>query len=278
MSESNLTPVIEAAERATAPVVLSGLDPYAPTFVSIPQGRELRELEIEKYLPQPRRKTGGVAFARADSFCPYVTRHSAPATDGRATLWADIDRLTVIAILNDHGDDGSRGWRDHRATLQLKATPAWKAWTALDREQLPQVAFAEFIEERITEIAEPSGADLLTIARSFQATKSADFRSDVRLDTGQVQLVWAETIEGKAGGAGAKGNIEIPSTFTLVMSPFEGYEPVTITARLRYRIREGTLTLGFHLDRLEDVVRDAFGQVAAEIETGTGIAVWYGTP
>jgi uncharacterized protein YfdQ (DUF2303 family) len=278
---NEIATVVETAERACQPVVLTDLSLDGPVVVSVPNGRELRELDLEPYRTTPRRKTGTVRFVRAESFISYVNMHTPPEQTnqgvGVATIWADIKAFSVTGVLNDHRGDHA-GWKDHRAILKLEPTPAWTAWTSLDGQQMPQVGFAEFIEERITEIAVPSGAELLTIARSFEATKRADFRSDVRLDNGQVQFTWAETIDGKAGSAGGGGNIEIPASFTLVMSPFEGYDPIRVEARLRYRLKEGVLTLGFHLDRLEDVVRDAFAQVAEEIEEQTNITVWYGTP
>jgi uncharacterized protein YfdQ (DUF2303 family) len=116
---------------------------------------------------------------------------------------------------------------------------------------------------------------MLELAKSFQATKGVTFRSDKRLDNGQVQVLYEETIEAKAG---QRGEMTVPPVFVLALQPFEGSDTYRVQARLRYRISDGTLTIGYVLDRPEDVIRAAFDDVLAEIETTTELTAYRGTP
>ncbi len=133
----------------------------------------------------------------------------------------------------------------------------------------------ELVEEGLEDIVEPPAAGMLEVAQSLQAAKSVAFRSGTRLQDGQVQLVWEETIEAKAG---QKGDLTIPEVFVLGLCPYEGSDPFRVRARLRYRINDGALQMGYVLDRPEDVLEAAFGVVKDRVEAETGIVVWAGVP
>ena len=50
-----------------------------------------------------------------------------------------------------------------------------------------------------------------------------------------------------------------------------------MSARFRYRIAQGVLTLGYVLVRPTDVIRDAFGGAVQAIATETSVPVLLGT-
>lgn len=165
-----------------------------------------------------------------------------------------------------HADD----WPDH-----LLATPEWTAWTALNGKWLTQEDFAEHILDTASDVVMPSAADLLEMAETFVATKSLNFKSGSRLRNGQRQLTYVEVIDAQAGPA---GNVTIPESILLRLAPFDGAEPVEMGARIRYRINDGALRLGYVLDRPDLVLRAAFAEVVAAIEGQTGITALWGTP
>lgn len=68
------------------------------------------------------------------------------------------------------------------------------------------------------------------------------------------------------------------SSFVVGVAPFEGSAGYKIRARLRYRLAEGTLFIGYVLDRPDKVVRAAFDDVLAEVEQTTGLKSFAGTP
>ncbi len=231
-------------------------------------------IDVEPHLAHPRRKRGTISVDRPVSLAAYVNAHSGPGT----ALYADQRRLRVVAVLNDHvpeGDVSCPGFGDYRAVLDLLPTPEWTAWRTASGKWMGQEDFADFVEEHVDDVVTPPGADLLELARTFEATKGAQFRSAVRLDSGQRQLTYSETIDARAGQS---GQVVIPERFTLGLAPFDGVDAYRIEARLRYRIGEGALRLAFVLDHADRVQRCAFDDVVQTVEADTARPVFFGTP
>lgn len=254
--------VADLAMRAIEPHLL--LDGVAS--IVVPEGGRHIEIDLERFDPHPRRKHGVVHLHTPSSLTRYVCAHAGVAT----MLYADATRAAVVAVLNDHQavvDGNEPGWGDHIAGLTLRHTPEWVAWAGASGMWKEQDEFAEFVEDHIDDVVSPAGAELLELARTFEATKGAEFRSAIRLDSGQRQLTCAETITARAGQT---GQIVIPERFTLGLAPFEGVDPYRIEARLRYRINDGSLLLGFVLDRTERLLRAVFDDIVQRIEVETG--------
>lgn len=241
-------------------------------IVAVPAGYKVESLDLEPFGEAPARKRGKVTLHTGQSLAAYVNHHT--VTDATA-LYADVEARRVVAVLDGHhaGSDNA-GWGEHRAALALRHTPEWLAWIGKNGQMRDQVAFAEHIEENLLDIVDPAGADMLELAQTFQATTKVSFKSSQRLSSGEQQLTYLEDTDAKAG---AKGDLIIPTRFELALRPFEGTEPYRVTARLRYRIGGGDLAIGYVLDRPEDVVRDAFDQILADIETETGLGAYRGT-
>lgn len=145
----------------------------------------------------------------------------------------------------------------------------------VNRQKTPGTQLAEHIETSLLEIISPTAADMLELAQSFHATKSAIFKSDQRLATGQVQVRYEETI---AAQAGRNQDMEIPAIFILSLAPFEGSPEYELTARLRFRLADGSLRIGYQLDRPDELIRVAFGDILASIEAETSITAMHGQP
>ena len=71
------------------------------------------------------------------------------------------------------------------------------------------------------------------------------------------------------GSTGA-GEMVIPDTFTIRIPVFVGGPLYDIEARLRYRLHEGKLAIGYELVRPVLVRLDAIQKVTAEIRAGLG--------
>ncbi|SDD43293.1 DUF2303 family protein [Auraticoccus monumenti] len=181
-------------------------------------------------------------------------------------LWANLDQRTITAVLNAAEHAGKAGWADHRAVLTLRPNKQWTTWLGVSGQLMTQVKFAEFIEDNQDDFIDPNAATMLDLARTFTAKKSVDFESSENLANGARGLLYRETITSKAG---EKGTLEIPSAVTIALRPFQGAEPYRVTARLRYRIEDGNLGIGFKLHRPDTVLEDAFDSVIATVEAGT---------
>lgn len=218
---------------------------------------------IEKTGTAPRRKQGTVQLSDLASFNVFVADQG---KTGTTYIYANPELRTLTAVLNEHDREGATaGFRDLRAVYTAELSREFAAWLKNDKQPMDQEAFAIFLEDNIADVCEPSGETLLAIAMSLQAKTSVDFSSARRLDNGQVQLTYTETIDARANG----GSIEIPREFVLGMRLFKNGEGYRVRARLKYRLMSGKVKFWYELDRAENAIEDAFqGYINAARENG----------
>ncbi|MGH3585789.1 MAG: DUF2303 family protein [Pseudonocardia sp.] len=267
MTNTEAQTIIETALRTAPPAELEPGKVYA---FHTPDGVHKVDLTGPDFTGTPPRKTGITTVRDSDSFLAYFDKHS----DVHSEVYADAERLTVTAVLDAHEPDAPR-WSSHMLKLALRETEAWRQWLNLDGKLISQEQFAEFLEDHLPELLEPAAADMLEIAQSFQATTKVDFQSGTRLATGQRQFEYVETTTAKAG---QKGQLTIPETFVIGLVPFEGSEGYRLTARLRYRIIDTQLRIGYKLDRPGDIRDTAFRDVVTAIGEQIDQPVMNGTP
>ena len=225
----------------------------------------------EKLYDLDIRPPANIQAARAvrdvESFVEYLAKHGLDRTE----LWASRNAGTIQAVIDAHESTGEAGHEKHTITLRLIQTDDAADWRGKDGEYLPQAAFAEFIEDHIPNFTKPSGAEMLELAQTFQATTKVDFESSSRVKSGETQLAYKEQTQATAG---KKGSLTIPDTFTIAFQPYRGRGAWTVTARFRYRINGGDLRLAYRLERIEDVLDMAFAEVVDEVKEKTGRQVW----
>jgi uncharacterized protein YfdQ (DUF2303 family) len=263
--------IIDAVCATGTPVALA-LGEYH--VVNTPAGLVQIDLTTERYLDRPERKTGTVVVRDPGSFLAYWAKHSTLSSE----VYADRDKLAVTAVLDAYGPgDTETAWRQHRLVLQLRHSPSFQAWLKLSGQLVTQTQFAEFIEDRRADILEPTAADVLELAQTFEATTKVQFRSSNRLKSGERQLSYVESVDASAG---QRGELTIPDALALAVPIFEGAAVAdAVTARLRYRIEDGRLRLGVVLDRVTEVIDGAFAGVVNEVAASIGgVPVLYGTP
>lgn len=266
--------VTAAAElgRRTADTVAirpEELTPGALVGRVLSEGEKLAIADLGVLADAPRRTTGNANLHRPADFANYVNRLADPDT---ATIWADERTCRCVCVFNDH-TKAAAGWRDHTAALTLRTDPDWAAWQQKDGALLHQVEFAEFLEQQAAVIVEPDAADMLELATSFHAHRTATFDGGVRLANGDQQLKYTEQT---TGAAGVKGTMEVPTKFTVRLAPFVGVAPVDMTARLRWRIRDA-FRIGYVLHRPDQVRSDAFNAIAVQIDETTEVPVLFGS-
>lgn len=269
---ADMQAIIDLATESVDPLEL---DEEAVYGIRLKDGERYEVVDLverlEKNLPAPRRLKGTVSLTNARSLVAYVKKHD--GDDGQTYLFADVPGTKIQAILN--GPNADPGWSDHRAVLRLNRTPEWQRWLDHNGKIGDQVHFAEHIEDCLADIVDPPGADLLELAQTFAATVGVEFRSGARLDNGQRQLTYVETVDARAGNG---GQLVIPGEFKLLISPFDDSAAVEVVARLRYRLGGGTLSIGYQLHRPDVVERAAFESVLAAVEEGTGHTALHGVP
>ena len=191
-------------------------------------------------------------------------------SDGSLELWADLDGRRILGIL-----DGSDGWRRHQATLKLTTSREWDEWMAIDGKLLDQVKFAEFVEDHLSTIGAPDGGTILDITQTLQATGGSTVRQQHILATGQRAFRYEETVEAKAG---VKGDLKVPGELTLVLRPFQGSDPISVPARLRFRVGSQGLSIGVKLSEPHRVLENAFELIVSQVQTASPVLVTYGRP
>jgi uncharacterized protein YfdQ (DUF2303 family) len=267
VTDFDIQAVIDTAQQVADPTPVNAGSLYV---VRSGDATELLDLTGDKYQALPSRKRGTVTVRDADSFITYWGKHS----DVDSEVYADRDRRQVTAVLDANTTDGAR-WGDHRLILQLTLTDAWEAWKGNDGRLMGQEKFAEFLEDWRTSIIEPSSADMLELAQSFQATTKATFSGGTRLASGQRELAYVEDTKASAG----KGSIQIPETFTIALPVFEGAtHSDKLTARFKYRLTGGELQLAYRLDQPDEVLNVAFEQIAGDLTDSITRPILRGTP
>lgn len=251
----DLDSVIEAAQQATEPAQLE-LGGYYVTVV----GGQLHKIDLtgDEYLDQPTRKRGNVRVRDVKSFTAYWEKHS----DNDSEIYADRDRRVIVGVVDAHTAAAAR-WGGHRIHLELKHSDQFTTWNAKSGGYMTQAGFAEFLEEHRAAILTPPAADMLELAQHFHATNKVTFKSGHVLASGQRQLTYVEEVNASAG---TRGQLTIPQSFELGLPVFDGADQADrVTARLRYRINDGQLAIGFTLDQVADVVAGAFEAVVTDL-------------
>lgn len=255
--------VAELARQAQEPTLVPGGGIY---LVPGPDG-DTKVVDLRSKGEDPERATGSAIVRDADSFVAYLNKHAGNSSE----VYADTELSRVIAIIDAHGGlDSTPGWREHKVTLDLVHTPPWEKWLKLDGVPMEQVAFANHIEENSADLHTPAAAVFLDIAQSLQGNTAVEWKSGERLATGEVKFGYEETTTARAG---TKGDLEIPSEFTLAIKPYVGGPTYKVGARFRYKIGAGgKLTLTYLLDRPEAVLEAAFTDIIDSIRDGVPAA------
>lgn len=250
---------------------------HGRAYAVVPEGFKLELLETA-YRPVHPKAT--VKLRDAASFVLYVNDHKVPAT----RIYAQLDPARFLAVFDEMltaeqaGDDGDgdsttdqANWREFRAEFAVPASREWLLWNAANRQHMSQLKFAEFLQDNLPDVQDPDGATLLEMALNFEAVQSGNFVATQRLQDGSHNLQW------KADN-NASGTVKLPEHLTLCIPVFENEAPREVQARLRYRLKEGTLAIWFELVRPHKVLEDAFRETWARIGDATGVPMLLGSP
>lgn len=242
------------------------------TFMVVPPGYTHQNISdaIERSQLAPNRKRGTAHLGSLDSLIQLCADQQAAAN---AYIYADPDARVITAVFDDSRDRA--GWREHRAIFAAEYTPEFRRWidnNGADKAK-GQTEFAEFIEDNLADITEPSAQQLLEVATTLQAKTDINFQSAKRLDNGQNQITYVENINATAG---ANGALTIPKEFALGVRIFKNGEGYKLKARLKYRLVSGGVKFWYELDRPERAVEDAFAGYITTLRDKTGYTVLIG--
>lgn len=228
--------------------------------VLVPEGYRIET--FEEHREQPIRTERAVFAITATAFVDYVKRFC----DDGTVVFANYTATTFKAILDYHYGIAPN-WCRHTVSYVCPHSKEWQTWSEKSGKVMNQAQFAEFIEDNLVDIVQPNGAEMLEVAKTLDARSNVRFKSAIRLDNGETQLVYEEMID---GAAGAKGQLKIPQTIKLALRVFQGEDPYEVEARFKYRIKEGALTMWVELVRPHRIIEDAFAGILARIREQLG--------
>ncbi len=270
------------ANEARRPVILTGSN--RANVIALPEGYSLKtDSSMEALADHPYRKKGTARFKVPESFVEYVNKHQLP----NSVIYAKVDKsernapLTVTAVFNDHDAETEKkgaeaGWQDFRAILVPEASHEWRTWTANSGKQMSQFEFAQFLDDNIKDISSgqddyPTGTQMLQMALAFELSQDKRIKSAIRIQSGGTNIEYVEDDD-----ASTVARMQAFDKFMLGIPVFWRGQAYAIEAKLRYRVREGKLTLWYDLVRTDVVVDDAVEQVLQAVSAGTGSSILYG--
>ncbi len=240
-------------------------DEKAGVFAVVPKDYKVEDLE--RFLPRPLRIKESVQTHDTDSFIAYVNNFKLPVS----RVFFDTVEEEFVAVLDYHEVE-TPGWCGHTATYKPRRSVEFETWMASNRKQFTQVEFARFLEENLPDIVEPNNADLLQVALTFEAKKTVEFSSGVRLSNGQIQFQFDEVVRGTA----QKGTIEIPEKFVLGIPIHVNGPAYRIDVRLRWRLQEGKLVFWYEVVRPHRYIEDALNEVRERVSVETTMGILAG--
>lgn len=230
------------------------------------RGLQVETVDLREFVPgiTASAEAGTRLVTDVPSFLAELERYPIGNDNfGYGTLWGDETKGRIVAVYNDHHEDGA-GLRDNRLSLELRADPDWVAWHRLSGDYLSQEDFGDAIEELLHTIIAPDQADLLEVIDSIRATSKGQFSSKISRADGGQQVEFSEEV---SSSAGRNGQLEVPKTITLAIRPWEGLQPREVEAWFRLRVVNGSLLLAVKLKPTRQILREAWSDVVGQIET-----------
>lgn len=231
-------------------------------------------IDLEKYLPAPLRRRGTITLDDADSFIRYCV---AQGIEGQSRIYCKADyeksRVEFIGVLNDYHDEPE--WQDFRAVYAPATSVEWKRWTGNDRKPFGQVEFATWLEDNNKDIASvtgfPTGAEMLTMAKSLEINQDMRIKSSIRLQSGGVSLEYVSKDDDAT-----VTRMSVFERFALGIAPFFNGQAYQLEARLKYKSAGGTVQFWYELVRPDLVVQDATRELITVIGEKTAFPVLMG--
>lgn len=229
----------------------------------------LTESKLSK--PGPINPAGTLTLLTPDSFSRAIIDHR----DVRTQVFADSEGLitAVFDFLENGGGDGhgkpdvrDRGWGQLSAVIGFAESRKLKEWRKT-LEWMSQADFANFLEDHLEDVVEPSGQHLLEIATDLEASSTGGFKGKVNLQNGSVKLCYQDDVE---------TSVEIPRTLTLGIPLFEHGDRYKLGARLRFVISGGAVKFKLLFTNLQDAKDQEFERIVQEIEEKTSQPIYRG--
>lgn len=208
------------------------------------------------------------------SFIDYLIQFKSPTAVCRASLGQN----SIVAVLDYHGRSRSGeavaavpGRGKHMATLMCPFDADYAKWRARFGKLLDQKSVIEFVEEMIHTIGAPPAADLIEALGDIEIERVVKFKSARNDKNGNISFGYEE----KDGETTRSGQYSLPDHIVIVVPIFQGGNLIQLTAKLRFRMKDGDLVLGFAVPGIENIEREAFRSIGEAVRAETDTPVFY---
>jgi len=275
-------------------VELSGPGGEKAQVLLVPDGVRPRDVKtfLDEYRTAPERRQGAATFQDLDSFCEHATRFA----DDDSVLFAQGDSSDplLISVIDYHrkGAEGAPRFGKHRGIYVFPVSDEWRAWKAMNGHSMGQSTFAEFLEDRIVDVADPAAAGdtakalidtlggsfatpskLLELSRDLSVNIGLKIQRAQSLATGEIQLTYVRQHQDETGQP-----LKVPTAFLVNVPVFRNGDLYQLSARLRYRVNEHTVVWFYELHGVERTFDHAFREACDKAQRVTGLPLFIGSP
>ena len=281
--ESDAQAIIAAVQQMYKPaqyVVTNQIDRESVMKMAVPSGMTLVDMqeELDRRAPAPHRAKGNIQVFNLDSFVAMVSRHKSDAT----VVYVNKSKQPCItAILNDNKVGQVPGWRDNQVTYYPQLSTEWKAWITHNCNTLPQLVFAEFLQDHILDIVgtdcisdtlrktvadlgiQPGmPAEIMAMSKGLFVRVEQNVKEARNLDSGETVIEYTDT-HNTSDSSGKP--MSVKNGFIIAIPVFEFGPRYPIIVRLRYRIKERRIAWSYHMTLAKEVWNDAMQGMIGEL-------------
>lgn len=246
--------------------------------VLVPAGAAAKEISRPVL---PFRRKGIVKLDDVTSFLEYFKRYSSPAT---TNIYGKLEPANFTALFNDNPLNGFDApvadWRDFGCSFTPKFSKEYTTWNGKNKYKFDgNDDFAVWLEDNLADVIEPTNGQLMELALNFKVNSNASFANPVRLQDGNTEFNFTNTVEGSSQISG-QGKVKIPEKIRIRIPVFEGRSSSNwdFEARFRFRLNGPKLSIWYELIRPHKVVEAAFNDMVDKIEETTKQTILYGSP
>ncbi|MDB4993662.1 MAG: uncharacterized protein JWM74_1094, partial [Myxococcaceae bacterium] len=260
----------------------------------LPRGMRAHSVKafLDEYRTAPERRKGTAKLQDLASFIAHAKRFK--NTD--SALFANPDpkapSLTSVIDYHHSGPKDYARYGEHRGLYCFPLSDEWKAWTSLAGVGMSQEVFAAWVEDHITDVADPraagetakalaqtigaefaSQARLLELSRGLSIRVGQRLKTKVNLDSGECSLQFESEHQDETGAP-----LKIPGAFLLALPVFKTGAAYTVAVRLRYRTSGASVTWYVDLYRADRIFDHAFNEACEQAQTETELPLFVGAP
>ncbi|MCC2608360.1 DUF2303 family protein [Neorhizobium petrolearium] len=291
-----------AVTTISAPSGAKGIPTSIPVLLD-PKSGEATGIKslFDDWRVTPEHKKGVARVTTLESFIDLTERHKTE----HSVIFADTNwkQPRFVSIIDYHqmnienevdggGSFTTLGAPDngrHRIEYAFPLSEEWQAWVGCNKKAMNQVEFAEFIEDRIGELAAPHEDEitywegklggkmgypneLQLLSRGLKIHAQTRVSNIVTLSSGEGEISFEEEHRDMKGD-----KLIIPSLFIIQLPPFFQGEATRVPVRLRYRAKEG-ITWFYQLYRPDQYITEQVMRDLARAESATGLPAYQGAP